>query len=111
MTGHTEQEHYLILCYDHSTDTVAFWRTPERRGYTDDLEDAGTYSKEEAEPMVREANLSGAINEIAVPVSALRLLATRMILNSIGCDKSARKVLHFYHGSNRRILKSFEQPA
>lgn len=43
-------------------DTITWWK-PNSRGYTVDLEQAGEYSKEQAEAIVSGANFGGKLNE------------------------------------------------
>lgn len=55
---------YLIWSEEHGR-----WWRPGERGYTSQMREAGRYSKERADVIVKGANLIG-FNEIAIPVPA-----------------------------------------
>lgn len=56
---------------------MALWWRPERQGYTTDLQQAGRYSKEEAESIQRIRGL-----DFPVPESALgTILVPRVVVN------------------------------
>jgi hypothetical protein len=49
---------YLIWSFEHNA-----WWNPAWRGYTQDVNEAGLYDKEEAEKICENANAFGSINE------------------------------------------------
>lgn len=65
----SNEKPYLIRSYEHELPGrgVCWWR-PNELGYTNDIEQAGLYSKAKAEEIVERANYGGEINEKAVPV-------------------------------------------
>ena len=75
--GREKEEPYVIACISRSRAerTVNWWR-PESHGYTVYLDDAGRYTKEEAEKIVKAA----LGDEIAVPLSFAENLVSRSIL-------------------------------
>ena len=70
MSGET----YLIRSFEHEVKGwgVVWWR-PNRCGYTNRISQAGRYSKAEADEIVAQANITGEINEKAVPESKAHL--------------------------------------
>lgn len=58
---------YLIESIEHRYgDTVTWWK-PNRLGYTESISKAGRYSKEDAEEICKNANITGVINERCWP--------------------------------------------
>lgn len=53
---------YLIWSIEHD----AWWK-PGWHGYTSDINEAGMYSKDEAERIVKNANAHGSFNECMIP--------------------------------------------
>lgn len=54
---------YLIESIEHRWDDNVTWWKPNRCGYTQNLAEAGRYSKEEAKAICDKANAGGTINE------------------------------------------------
>lgn len=50
---------YLIWSYEHDG-----WWKENSTGYTDDVEQAGLYTEEQASQICNEANLFGKVNEV-----------------------------------------------
>lgn len=46
---------YLIFCSERSQDGVAVWWLPRRVGYTKDIDEAGIYTKMEADDIERDS--------------------------------------------------------
>lgn len=57
---------YLILCADKSTSDNVLWWRPNRHGYTYNLDEAGRYTKEDAEAQAAARDLDFAIPEDAI---------------------------------------------
>lgn len=95
--GWEKEEPYLIVCLSRSRyDRTVHWWRPEKAGYSIFLNDAGRYTKEEAEKIVKAA----LGDEIAVPLS----FAERLWIQSVRMDslewsmancEDAESVLHF----------------
>ena len=86
MDGQEDQMRYLIFSRKHTTGIAMWWR-PNAAGYTNNLDDAGRYSKEDAE-----SHCSGMHGD-AMPVAELE--AYRL---------SARRIVDLGDANNRATL-------
>lgn len=84
---------YLILCKERANGIAVWWR-PDRRGYTNNVDAAGRYSKEEADSI---AGIRG--EDFPVPEK------------DIGETLFARRIVDVSDGDNFEQLKHFEARA
>lgn len=80
---------YLILCKQR-VDGLALWWRCDRKGYTTDLQQAGRYSKEEAESIARIRGLDFPVDEA-----------------DIGVQLKVRQVVSVEDG-NSAVLRAYE---
>lgn len=70
-----QPEPYLIRCVDDvGQQEMALWWRPERMGYTTSIDEAGRYTREEAEAQARSRNV-----DFAVPLSKALALSSRVV--------------------------------
>lgn len=80
-----QAEPYLIRCIDQAgQQEMALWWRPERRGYTTSIDEAGRYTREEAEAQARARDI-----DFAVPLSMARALASAVVRAEKSTDLAA----------------------
>lgn len=79
MNGESEEK-YLLLAAHYSTKGVCVWWNPNRSGYTDNIDTAGRYSREEAESLAYNEGPNGKVT-VAVPESAVFALPIKRVIS------------------------------
>lgn len=86
---------WLIFCKERSRDGIACWWRPSRRGYTDDVNQAGRYEKDFADEVCRDSRG----NDFPVPEEA------------IGSSLAPKLIVDIHYANNRLAIDGFNSVA
>ena len=103
-------ERYLVQRASGYVGNSVLWWRADRAGYTIDFDQAGRYSRREAEALTRDSNMA----DVMWPESVIEALATRHVdaqrMPIAGEEASGWRCRHCGHDTWKEVLDPFHDP-